>query len=240
MLWGTDWPHPNLKTTCPTTGCSSTTCPTSRSPTEQQHKLLVANPMRLYWPEAPERPTPAPPSSGSHSPQHFREGPPPCRLPTRSNRLDRLADLPVPQDHPGGRRFAYFFEFADINTFADHRPQTDQAVGRHRQPGRLRHLPVVRRHVLRLASSPAGSPTGGAVRSADRHHPVVRVLLVRLGVRLGHRLPRCPPGSDLGRAVGDDRGGASSTSTRSSPPPSAANTRPMLSSSASAVRRSPT
>ena len=41
---------PTSPTTCPTTGSWSTTCRTIAVTPEQQHKLLVANPMRLYWP----------------------------------------------------------------------------------------------------------------------------------------------------------------------------------------------
>ncbi len=49
VLWGTDWPHPNLKDHMPDDGVLvdfiSQIAPTS----ELQRKLLVDNPMRLYW-----------------------------------------------------------------------------------------------------------------------------------------------------------------------------------------------
>ncbi len=49
MLWGTDWPHPNLKTHMPDDGQLVDLLPRI-APTEQQRrKLLVDNPMRLYW-----------------------------------------------------------------------------------------------------------------------------------------------------------------------------------------------
>jgi 2-pyrone-4,6-dicarboxylate lactonase len=50
VLWGTDWPHPNLKGHMPDDGLLVDYIPQVAVTTEQQHKLLVANPMRLYWP----------------------------------------------------------------------------------------------------------------------------------------------------------------------------------------------
>ncbi len=51
VLWGTDWPHPNLKDHMPDDGLLVGFIPhIARSP-ELQRKLLVTNPMRLYWPE---------------------------------------------------------------------------------------------------------------------------------------------------------------------------------------------
>lgn len=51
VLWGTDWPHPNMKTHMPDDGLLVDFIP-SIAPTEElQKKLLVENPMRLYWPE---------------------------------------------------------------------------------------------------------------------------------------------------------------------------------------------
>lgn len=51
VLWGTDWPHPNLKDHMPDDGLLvdfiSQIAPTSAL----QHQLLVDNPLRLYWPE---------------------------------------------------------------------------------------------------------------------------------------------------------------------------------------------
>ncbi|MDE2082668.1 MAG: amidohydrolase family protein [Burkholderiales bacterium] len=51
VLWGTDWPHPNLKNHMPDDGLLVDFIPHIAVTTELQCKLLVANPMRLYWPE---------------------------------------------------------------------------------------------------------------------------------------------------------------------------------------------
>ena len=51
VLWGTDWPHPNLKDHMPDDGLLVDFIPQIAVTAELQHKLLVANPMRLYWPE---------------------------------------------------------------------------------------------------------------------------------------------------------------------------------------------
>ena len=53
VLWGTDWPHPNLKDHMPDDGLLVDFIPHIAPTTALQHKLLVANPMRLYWPEEP-------------------------------------------------------------------------------------------------------------------------------------------------------------------------------------------
>jgi len=50
VLWGTDWPHPNLTDHMPDDGLLVDYVPQVAVTTEQQHKLLVDNPMRLYWP----------------------------------------------------------------------------------------------------------------------------------------------------------------------------------------------
>ena len=50
VLWGTDWPHPNLTDHMPDDGLLVDHVPHIAVTAEQQHKLLVANPMRLYWP----------------------------------------------------------------------------------------------------------------------------------------------------------------------------------------------
>ncbi|WP_330252777.1 amidohydrolase family protein [Nocardia sp. NBC_00565] len=50
VLWGTDWPHPNLTDHMPDDGLLVDFLPHLALTTEQQHKLLVDNPMRLYWP----------------------------------------------------------------------------------------------------------------------------------------------------------------------------------------------
>src|SRR5207237_850979 len=51
VLWGTDWPHPNLKDHMPDDGLLVDFIPRSARTPELQQKLLVTNPMRLYWPE---------------------------------------------------------------------------------------------------------------------------------------------------------------------------------------------
>jgi 2-pyrone-4,6-dicarboxylate lactonase len=50
VLWGTDWPHPNLTGHMPDDGLLVDYIPRVAVTPELQHKLLVANPMRLYWP----------------------------------------------------------------------------------------------------------------------------------------------------------------------------------------------
>lgn len=51
VLWGTDWPHPNMEKAIPDDGLLVDMIPRI-APTESlRHKLLVDNPMRLYWPE---------------------------------------------------------------------------------------------------------------------------------------------------------------------------------------------
>jgi len=49
VLWGTDWPHPNMKSHMPDDGALVDYIPRIARTTEQQQKLLVDNPMRLYW-----------------------------------------------------------------------------------------------------------------------------------------------------------------------------------------------
>ena len=51
VLWGTDWPHPNLKDHMPDDGLLVDFIPHIAVTPELQIKLLVTNPMRLYWPE---------------------------------------------------------------------------------------------------------------------------------------------------------------------------------------------
>ena len=51
VLWGTDWPHPNLKEHMPDDGLLADFIPQIATTQELQRKLLVDNPMRLYWPE---------------------------------------------------------------------------------------------------------------------------------------------------------------------------------------------
>ncbi|HWP09812.1 MAG TPA: amidohydrolase family protein [Polyangiaceae bacterium] len=51
VLWGTDWPHPNLKHHMPDDGLLVDFIPHIAATSELRSKLLVTNPMRLYWPE---------------------------------------------------------------------------------------------------------------------------------------------------------------------------------------------
>ena len=51
VLWGTDWPHPNLKDHMPDDGLLVDFIPHIATSPMRQRKLLVDNPMRLYWPE---------------------------------------------------------------------------------------------------------------------------------------------------------------------------------------------
>ncbi|GAT74970.1 amidohydrolase 2 [Microbacterium sp. HM58-2] len=52
VLWGTDWPHPNLKDHMPDDGLLVDYIPQIATTAELQRKLLVDNPHRLYWPDA--------------------------------------------------------------------------------------------------------------------------------------------------------------------------------------------
>lgn len=49
VLWGTDWPHPNLKDHMPDDGLLVDFIPHIAPTQALQHALLVDNPMRLYW-----------------------------------------------------------------------------------------------------------------------------------------------------------------------------------------------
>ncbi|MFC0134596.1 amidohydrolase family protein [Massilia eurypsychrophila] len=51
VLWGTDWPHPNLQDHMPDDGLLVDFIPHIAPTAALQQKLLVDNPMRLYWPE---------------------------------------------------------------------------------------------------------------------------------------------------------------------------------------------
>lgn len=50
VLWGTDWPHPNLTDHMPDDGLLVDYLPQVAVDEERQRRLLVDNPMRLYWP----------------------------------------------------------------------------------------------------------------------------------------------------------------------------------------------
>jgi len=49
VLWGTDWPHPNLKSHMPDDGTLVDIIPRIAETTDLQERLLVTNPMSLYW-----------------------------------------------------------------------------------------------------------------------------------------------------------------------------------------------
>nr|WP_319391573.1 amidohydrolase family protein [uncultured Cohaesibacter sp.] len=49
VLWGTDWPHPNMKSHMPDDGFLTDVIPMIAPSERQQHLLLVENPNRLYW-----------------------------------------------------------------------------------------------------------------------------------------------------------------------------------------------
>lgn len=51
VLWGSDWPHPNMETILPDDGALVDVIPLIAPTADLQRKLLVDNPMRLYWPE---------------------------------------------------------------------------------------------------------------------------------------------------------------------------------------------
>lgn len=51
VLWGTDWPHPNMTQHMPDDGKLVDFIPHIARTGDLQRRLLVDNPMRLYWPE---------------------------------------------------------------------------------------------------------------------------------------------------------------------------------------------
>lgn len=51
VLWGTDWPHPNMQINIPNDGHLVDLIPKLAPTKSLQKKMLVTNPMRLYWPE---------------------------------------------------------------------------------------------------------------------------------------------------------------------------------------------
>ncbi|PHP68749.1 2-pyrone-4,6-dicarboxylate hydrolase [Zhengella mangrovi] len=51
VLWGTDWPHPNMKSHMPDDGKLTDFIPKIANNEKLQKALLVDNPMRLYWGE---------------------------------------------------------------------------------------------------------------------------------------------------------------------------------------------
>ena len=60
VLWGSDWPHPNLNDHMPDDGLLVDFIPRIAVTAELQWKLLVDNPMRLYWPEENRQSSEAP------------------------------------------------------------------------------------------------------------------------------------------------------------------------------------
>jgi 2-pyrone-4,6-dicarboxylate lactonase len=50
VLWGTDWPHPNMEQAIPDDGALVDMIPRIAPTPALQQSLLVDNPMRLYWP----------------------------------------------------------------------------------------------------------------------------------------------------------------------------------------------
>jgi 2-pyrone-4,6-dicarboxylate lactonase len=49
VLWGTDWPHPNMKSHMPDDGVLVDVIPRIAPTGELRRRLLVDNPLRLYW-----------------------------------------------------------------------------------------------------------------------------------------------------------------------------------------------
>ena len=49
VLWGSDWPHPNMKSHMPDDGKLVDVIPRIATTRALQQQLLVTNPMRLYW-----------------------------------------------------------------------------------------------------------------------------------------------------------------------------------------------
>jgi 2-pyrone-4,6-dicarboxylate lactonase len=49
VIWGTDWPHPNVKKEAPDDGVLVDWVPKVASGAAEQQAVLVDNPMRLYW-----------------------------------------------------------------------------------------------------------------------------------------------------------------------------------------------
>ena len=50
VLWGTDWPHPNMKSHVPDEGVLVDVIPRVAKDAGRRRALLVDNPMALYWP----------------------------------------------------------------------------------------------------------------------------------------------------------------------------------------------
>jgi 2-pyrone-4,6-dicarboxylate lactonase len=52
VLWGTDWPHPNMKSHMPDDGALVDVIPRIARTDDLRRRLLIDNPLRLYWEEA--------------------------------------------------------------------------------------------------------------------------------------------------------------------------------------------
>ncbi len=52
VLWGTDWPHPNMQDAIPDDGALVDIIPRIAPTPDLQRALLIDNPMRLYWADA--------------------------------------------------------------------------------------------------------------------------------------------------------------------------------------------
>jgi len=51
VIWGTDWPHPNMQDAIPDDGLVVDMIPRIAPTPELQRKMLITNPTLLYWPE---------------------------------------------------------------------------------------------------------------------------------------------------------------------------------------------
>jgi 2-pyrone-4,6-dicarboxylate lactonase len=49
VLWGTDWPHPNMRSHVPDDGVLVDMIPRIAPTADLRRRLLVSNPLRLYW-----------------------------------------------------------------------------------------------------------------------------------------------------------------------------------------------
>jgi 2-pyrone-4,6-dicarboxylate lactonase len=49
VLWGTDWPHPNMRSHVPDDGILVDLIPRIAPGPDLQRRLLISNPLRLYW-----------------------------------------------------------------------------------------------------------------------------------------------------------------------------------------------
>lgn len=51
VMWASDWPHPNMRDHMPDDGALVDLIPLYAPTEDLQRRMLVTNPMRLYWPE---------------------------------------------------------------------------------------------------------------------------------------------------------------------------------------------